>query len=188
MARAALLWTLRDLAERSGVSVATIVRFEDGGDTLRRTNRANVETIIRTFNEAGIRFLAEDGMVGVLLHNKAAAQSRLPKTEESTGPGLALPGHKEMTMKAHFVAVALLAVTTCFTGSAAKADSVTPTSLADLGLKQVTAKPGLIYVSKNGTVYTEAQVNTMRVNFAKAAQSQMTVPATDSEKPQAHSR
>ena len=61
MARAAIAWTVRELAERSGVHRNTIVRIEAGegshGPTLAALQRA--------FEDAGIEFLeAADGVGG----------------------------------------------------------------------------------------------------------------------------
>ncbi|MGE0095982.1 MAG: helix-turn-helix domain-containing protein [Alphaproteobacteria bacterium] len=63
MARAALNWSMRDLAREAGVSVNTISRYENGtdamGDTLTR--------IQRCFEAAGLAFLGDgaEGGVGV---------------------------------------------------------------------------------------------------------------------------
>lgn len=71
MARAALDWTVRDLARKSGVSANTVSRYENGtdamGDTLMR--------IRRTFETAGVMFIDEDeaGGVGVRLKQKKDA-------------------------------------------------------------------------------------------------------------------
>jgi transcriptional regulator with XRE-family HTH domain len=60
MARAALGWTVRLLAEKAGVSHDTIVRFERGDDLKPST----VEAIKRALEKAGIEFLGtpEDGL------------------------------------------------------------------------------------------------------------------------------
>ncbi|MCX7355252.1 MAG: helix-turn-helix transcriptional regulator [Alphaproteobacteria bacterium] len=56
MARAALDWTVRDLAREAGVSANTVSRYENGtdamGDTLMRFRRA--------FESAGILFIDAD--------------------------------------------------------------------------------------------------------------------------------
>lgn len=58
-ARAYLDWTQAKLAERSGVHVVTIGRYEKG---LADMLGSNVATIERTFSAAGITFLdPEDG-------------------------------------------------------------------------------------------------------------------------------
>lgn len=53
MARAALGWSLDDLAESSGVSRRTIAKFEAGGSILPD----NVEAMRRAMEAAGCRFL-----------------------------------------------------------------------------------------------------------------------------------
>lgn len=58
MARAGLGWTVRDLAEKAGVSVATINRFETGGAV---TIAATRDAIQRALEAAGAEFLPENG-------------------------------------------------------------------------------------------------------------------------------
>jgi len=66
MARAALCWSLRDLSIRSGVSIATINRLEQGGR--RKTTPANLAVIRRAFEAEGIVFLVDESRaVGVKL-------------------------------------------------------------------------------------------------------------------------
>ena len=66
MARAGLLWTLRDLSEKSGVSVATITRFEADDGQKRRTNRTNLTALQRAFEASGAVFVEDnDGFIGV---------------------------------------------------------------------------------------------------------------------------
>jgi transcriptional regulator with XRE-family HTH domain len=71
MARSALLWTLRDLSDRSGVSVATITRFETDESQKRRTNRTNLMALRRAF-EAGGAVFVDDGneFIGVKIHKR----------------------------------------------------------------------------------------------------------------------
>lgn len=57
MARAALGWSVRDLAGRAGVTPNTVSRVENGGDALVAT----LEKLERLFLAEGIEFLAEDG-------------------------------------------------------------------------------------------------------------------------------
>lgn len=54
MARAALGWTVRELAEKAGVAVATVNRFEVGGVV---TIGATRDAIQRALEAAGIRFM-----------------------------------------------------------------------------------------------------------------------------------
>ena len=64
MARAALGWNAKELAQRVGVAGNTINRFENGSDTYGDTLRK----IQRVFEEAGITFIDENGGgVGVRL-------------------------------------------------------------------------------------------------------------------------
>lgn len=53
MARAALCWGMKDLAERSGVSANTIDRFENGRAA---PIHANLKALRQAFEEAGVRF------------------------------------------------------------------------------------------------------------------------------------
>lgn len=68
MARAALDWTVRDLAREAGVSANTVSRYENGtdamGDTLMRMRRA--------FEARGILFIDEDetGGLGIRLKHR----------------------------------------------------------------------------------------------------------------------
>ena len=57
MGRAALNWTVAQLAQASGVSVATISRFERG-DTGPTAN--NLASLQRAMETAGLIFLSED--------------------------------------------------------------------------------------------------------------------------------
>jgi transcriptional regulator with XRE-family HTH domain len=54
MARAALNWSLSELAKQSGLGVATVSRFETDASKI---TRANLETLRRTFEAAGIEFV-----------------------------------------------------------------------------------------------------------------------------------
>ncbi len=57
MARAALGWNAKRLAEEVGVAANTISRFENGSDTYGDTLRK----IRRAFEDAGIVFIDENG-------------------------------------------------------------------------------------------------------------------------------
>ena len=57
MARAALGWGVRELAETAGVSTQTITRLERGEQLRDRT----IETLRQVFEAAGIEFIAENG-------------------------------------------------------------------------------------------------------------------------------
>lgn len=56
MARAALGWSLDDVAAAAGVNRKTVLGFERGE---RRPRGANAEAIRRAFEKAGVRFLHE---------------------------------------------------------------------------------------------------------------------------------
>ena len=72
MARAALGWTTRDLAERAQVGIMTISRFEAGtGETYPATKAA----IARALENAGISFIPENGEgAGVRLRKPAGTE------------------------------------------------------------------------------------------------------------------
>jgi predicted transcriptional regulator len=59
MARAALQWSVLDLADVSHVSKTTIVRFENGKIAPIHSTLAALQ---RTFEEAGIEFLEGEGV------------------------------------------------------------------------------------------------------------------------------
>jgi transcriptional regulator with XRE-family HTH domain len=63
-ARGLLHWTIRDLAEKSGVHRNTITRMENDAEVHGPTMAA----IVRAFEEAGVEFL-NDGEPGVRLRN-----------------------------------------------------------------------------------------------------------------------
>ena len=79
MARAALDWTLTDLAQAAGVGVSTINRFE--ADQSKPT-ATTIDAIQRTLEEAGIIFLADrertDGGAGVRLREQQAHEPEPP--------------------------------------------------------------------------------------------------------------
>lgn len=67
MARSALRWSVRELAERSAVSTSTIARAE-AGDGIPNTTRANITALRRVFEDAGAEFLGTaDDAPGVRL-------------------------------------------------------------------------------------------------------------------------
>jgi transcriptional regulator with XRE-family HTH domain len=57
MARAALRWSVRDLAEKSGITANTISRIENGSDTRTST----VESLKRALEAGGVVFIPENG-------------------------------------------------------------------------------------------------------------------------------
>lgn len=56
MARAALGWGVRDLAQQTGLGVSTVTRFENGGDAYGETLR-RIESALET---EGVRFGKDD--------------------------------------------------------------------------------------------------------------------------------
>jgi ribosome-binding protein aMBF1 (putative translation factor) len=59
MARAAVGWGVRDLAAKAGVSVSTVVRFEN---EQAEPIRATVEAIQRVLEAKGVEFTASGGV------------------------------------------------------------------------------------------------------------------------------
>ena len=57
MARAALGWGVRELAEMAGVTANTVTRIENGSDAKRST----LDAIRTSFETAGIEFIPENG-------------------------------------------------------------------------------------------------------------------------------
>jgi transcriptional regulator with XRE-family HTH domain len=63
MARAALEWSLDDVAAASGVSRRTVLRLEQGESLQTR----NVDAIRRAYEAAGLRFLDEGADAGAVV-------------------------------------------------------------------------------------------------------------------------
>lgn len=57
MARAALGWGVRELAEKAGITANTVTRIENGADAKQST----MEAIQRTLEAAGLDFIPENG-------------------------------------------------------------------------------------------------------------------------------
>jgi len=55
-ARGALNWSVRELAEKSGVGAATIVRYEEDGG-VPKSRKGNLALLISTIEAAGIEFI-----------------------------------------------------------------------------------------------------------------------------------
>lgn len=67
-ARNALGWSIETLAERSGVSVRTIIRYEDT-DGVPPSRSGNLETLTFTMQTAGIEFIGTpDDAPGIRIH------------------------------------------------------------------------------------------------------------------------
>jgi transcriptional regulator with XRE-family HTH domain len=73
-ARALLDWTQPVLAERAGIALATLKRFEKG---LRQPVPATLDAIVKTLAKAGIVFTAHGRTIGV-----AISLINLPKDSE----------------------------------------------------------------------------------------------------------
>ncbi len=68
MARAALNWSVRDLAARSQVSASTINRAE-ASNAMPPTTRANLQLLRATFEAAGVEFLDDtEDAPGIRIH------------------------------------------------------------------------------------------------------------------------
>jgi transcriptional regulator with XRE-family HTH domain len=59
MARAALGWGIRTLADKAGVTANTVSRFENGA----KANASTMKLIRQTFEAAGVRFTDDGGIV-----------------------------------------------------------------------------------------------------------------------------
>lgn len=59
MARSALNWGIRDLAEKANVGVSTVTRFENGQAVPIASTLAAMQ---RTFEAAGVEFLPDNGV------------------------------------------------------------------------------------------------------------------------------
>ena len=71
-ARNALGWSIETLAERSGVSVRTIIRYEDT-DEVPPTRGGNLAKLIFALEAAGIEFIGTpDEAPGILIHRAPA--------------------------------------------------------------------------------------------------------------------
>ena len=66
-ARGALNWSVQDLAQRTGVGTATIVRYE-AEDGVPRSRKGHLATLQATLEAAGIEFImAPDGAPGIVI-------------------------------------------------------------------------------------------------------------------------
>ncbi|WP_348273237.1 helix-turn-helix transcriptional regulator [Methylocapsa sp. D3K7] len=57
MARAALSWGVRDLADKAGITANTVTRIENGSDAKQST----INAIRGALESAGVEFIAENG-------------------------------------------------------------------------------------------------------------------------------
>ena len=80
MARAAIGWGVRELAEKAGVTANTVTRIENGADAKQST----IDALQRALEAAGIEFTNGD-QPGVRLTKAAAARSAEPERAKPTG-------------------------------------------------------------------------------------------------------
>jgi len=73
MARAAVGWGVRELAEKAGVTANTVTRIENGADAKQST----MDALQRALEAAGVEFTNGD-QPGVRLTKASAAQSAEP--------------------------------------------------------------------------------------------------------------
>ena len=78
MARAAIGWGVRELAEKAGVTANTVTRIENGADAKQST----IDALQRALEAAGIEFTNGD-QPGVRLTRAAAARSAEPGNAQS---------------------------------------------------------------------------------------------------------
>lgn len=70
MARHALQWSVKKLAERSEVSTSTITRAESV-EGVPATTKANLQLLRSTFEAAGIEFIGSpDNAPGIRIHSR----------------------------------------------------------------------------------------------------------------------
>ena len=72
MARAALKWGVRELAEAAGTTANTVSRIETGHDAKASTLAA----IQQAFETEGIQFITDDDGVGVILRPRRKRKAR----------------------------------------------------------------------------------------------------------------
>ena len=74
-ARNALDWSIEELAERSGVSFRTLVRYESNDD-VPPARGGNLAKVINTLEAAGIEFIGTpDDAPGIRIHRTKASDS-----------------------------------------------------------------------------------------------------------------
>jgi transcriptional regulator with XRE-family HTH domain len=73
MARAAVGWGVRELAEKAGVTANTVTRIENGADAKQST----MDRLQEALETAGIEFIEENGGgPGVRLRKRSSEKSR----------------------------------------------------------------------------------------------------------------
>ena len=81
MARAAIGWGVRELAEKAGVTANTVTRIENGADARQST----MDALQRALEAAGVEFTNGE-QPGVRLTKAAAAQSAEPASASNPTP------------------------------------------------------------------------------------------------------
>ncbi len=71
MARAALGWGVRELAEKAGITANTVTRIENGADAKQST----IDAMRSAFESAGIQFIPENGGGAGIRFRERQAQS-----------------------------------------------------------------------------------------------------------------
>ncbi|NIA67922.1 helix-turn-helix domain-containing protein [Pelagibius litoralis] len=64
-ARGLLYWRQHDLAERAGISQRTVMKLERGNGPLS-VQRGTLQGILRSFSDAGVSMVNQDGAIGVV--------------------------------------------------------------------------------------------------------------------------
>jgi transcriptional regulator with XRE-family HTH domain len=83
MARAALGWGVRELAEKAGVTANTVTRIELGADAKQST----IEALQCTLEAAGVEFIPQNGGgPGVRLRNPIATPAAARSASKPGGP------------------------------------------------------------------------------------------------------
>jgi len=88
MARAALGWTLQDLAERAGVNLNTVARFEAG----REVKSGTIDRFESVFSAAGVTLTYVEGAAGIQLSQELTRRV-------GRASGLAQPKSKKRSQK-----------------------------------------------------------------------------------------
>jgi transcriptional regulator with XRE-family HTH domain len=89
MARAAIGWGVRELAEKAGVTANTVTRIENGADAKQST----IDALQRALEAAGIEFTNGD-QPGVRVIKAVAARSTEPGSAQSRRAAAKVVGRK----------------------------------------------------------------------------------------------
>jgi transcriptional regulator with XRE-family HTH domain len=95
MARAAVRWGVRELAEKAGVTANTVTRIENGADAKQST----MDALQRALETAGVEFTNGE-QPGIRMTKAAAAQSGANSTDASApNPRTAAQAARRKTVK-----------------------------------------------------------------------------------------